>query len=183
MLNASAALAPWLLLGCLAARRGVRIASVALVIATQLVHYAQPDAGQATALALGALPLVLDRGVIERHFGVPCAALLVALAVATWAERDPLAPVEHVERILFLTAARGPLWIAAMIAAAAAMLVPLVWPPDRRAPLTARASGVLYIAATFAVTFAGDFPVPAFGAGAAPLLGWYAMLAVCRSER
>lgn len=45
----------------------------------------------------------------------------------------------------------------------------------------ARATGfalLLYLLASFIVTFIGNFPVPVFGAGAGPVLGWYALLGI-----
>jgi len=57
-LNISAAFVPWLALGFLGSTPGARSLSIVLMGVTQLIHFAQPDAAQATALAAGALPVL-----------------------------------------------------------------------------------------------------------------------------
>lgn len=173
-LNASAAFTPWLLLGWTAPLRLRPRAAVAATVA-QLVHLAQPDAGQATALAAGMLPLLLDRTNLERRVGLPLAVGFWALAAATWHRRDPLPAVDHVERSLVLASSGGVFWITAAALAAIALLLPLAAAVCRRADSLALAV-VLYLSATFIVTCVGNFPVPVFGAGAGPVLGWYALL-------
>jgi hypothetical protein len=107
--------------------------------------------------------------------------LLVALAVIAWTRRDPLPAVDHVERVLMIAASRGPLWLAACAAAALALFGPALAAGGALGGATA-----LYLAATIAATFAGNFPVPVLGAGAGPILGWFAFtvgLARCRDAR
>lgn len=116
-LNMSAALVPWLALGFVASNPGVR-----------------------------SLPVLTGGAIVNRRIGVPVAAVLLAIAAATWSRPDPLPPLDHVERILVLTASRGAPWLLG----------------------AALANRVM-------ATFFGNFPVPVFGAGAGPILGWYAL--------
>lgn len=183
-LNASAAFAPWILFALaqvgLARHRHTSIVVVLAVIAVQVVHVVQPDAGQATAFAVGVLPLVLDRGQVRPTIGIPLAIVSCVLAAVAWSRADPLAPVDHVERILWLGASLGPLWIAAMTVVCVLLVAPFVVAWAGRAHISVVLAAVGYVVATFVVTFVGSFPVPILGAGAAPVLGWYALLAVHR---
>ena len=181
-LHASAAFLPWLLGGLVSPSARARMFSLALVLGAQLVHLAQPDAAQATALAVGLLPL-LPRGTLPRRgLGLALAGLFLLLAAASWTRADPLAPVDYVERVLVLAISSGPLWTLAAGVAGGLLFLPLL--------LEARRSGTahpeaglafaLYFATTLGVTFLGHFPVPVMGAGAGPVLGWYAMVTLLR---
>lgn len=176
-LNASAVFAPWLLVGVrsLPARPW---RTALLLLLAQAVHVAQPDAAQASALAAGAAPLLLSDPP-GRRLGALLSAALVALAVAAWSAPDPLPALDHVERILWMASSLGWPWAAALLASL--LLLPAaLWaaaPPGER-PLALAFS--LYLAAAFVSTFVGHFPVHIAGAGAGPILGWYAMLGLLR---
>jgi len=161
-LAASAALAPWLLAAVAGAPGPGALAALAVA---QAVHLAQPDAAQATALAVGALPLLLGRRTAS---GAAAAALLTGSAAVAWQPADSLQPVAHVEGILELAWRSGPPWFALAAGALALAFLPL-----RRSPAAAA-----YLAAAVACTFGGAFPVPLLGAGAGPVLGWYGLLLV-----
>jgi hypothetical protein len=180
--HASAALAPWLLFGALFAPS--RALSLAALLFTQLVHLAQPDAAQATALAVGALPLLLDRTVVAPREGRATALAMVALACATWLRPDPLWPVEHVEGVFRVARTLGPLWLALVAAALACALAPFVSRTRATETITnARGlsaarmatSAVLYLSTAWVATTMGPYPVALFGAGAAPVFGWFAL--------
>jgi|JI10StandDraft_1071094.scaffolds.fasta_scaffold335363_2 hypothetical protein len=175
-LHMSAALAPLLLLGL----RHPGAAGPALVLGAQGVHLAQPDAAQATALALGALPLLLTRR--RRGEGALVAATLLGLAAATWYRVDPLHPLAHVEGILGLIADQGLPGITAAGGAGVALLAPLL-AGGKAAGVALPAGGLLYLGGSTGAASVGDFPVPVFGAGAGPVLGWYALIAVLISAR
>jgi hypothetical protein len=161
--NVSAALAPWLLLGHDAPRSAVRGRAAAAVLVAQVAHLAQPDAGQATALAVGIALSTRERAL---------SAGVALLAAATWLRPDPLAPVAHVERVLALAAAQGAPSVAAAALAVAALLV----------PLRARPAAAAYLLAALIVPLVGHFPVPVLGAGAGPVLGWYALRVTAASR-
>jgi hypothetical protein len=150
------AFAPWLFRG----------APLWLMLVVQATHVLQPDAVQATGLALGIMPL-LGRRLLLR-------AALLGLAAVAWLRSEPLAPVAHVEEIFTLIGALGPLWVAMAVVSGALLLAPCVLDGERRAL-------GLYLGV---VTLAGCFvphPVPVFGAGAGPVIGWYAMVGRRRS--
>lgn len=179
-LNASAAFLPWLLVGMSASQAGVRRGCTVLALLAQGVHGLQPDAAQATALAGGTLVLMRPwaRGP-GRGLRMAVVGLMGGLAAWTWTRADPLAPVAHVERILFLAADRGPVWLGATGAVGALLLGVFLFTARASAP--ARARLVLAFGTAFALTglatFLGNFPVPLMGAGAGPVLGWYAFAA------
>ncbi|MDC0714407.1 hypothetical protein POL68_38485 [Stigmatella sp. ncwal1] len=179
-LNASAAFLPWILAGMSASHPAVRKTSAVLALGAQLIHLAQPDAAQASALAGGALALLVGNHLFGVAPRMALGGLMAVLAGFTWTRVDPLPAVDHVERILFLAAARGPEWIGATLAVGALVLLVFLHAARNPHPAHARAAiGFgLYTALTLAVTFFGNFPVPWMGAGAGPVLGWYAFAAV-----
>ncbi|WP_225408237.1 hypothetical protein [Stigmatella hybrida] len=179
-LNASAAFLPWLLVGMSASHAGVRRGCTVLALLAQGVHWLQPDAAQATALAGGTLVLMRPWAPVPgRLLRMAVVGLMGGLAAWTWARADPLAPVAHVERILFLAADRGPVWLGATGALGALLLGAFLLTARASAP--ARAWVVLAFGIAFALavgaTFLGNFPVPLMGAGAGPVMGWYAFAA------
>ncbi len=184
-LNMSAAFLPWLALGFVSSNPRTRSLTLVLTGATQLVHLVQPDAAQATALAIGALPVLTGPALVNRRIGVPVAAALLAMAAATWRRPDPLLALDHVERILVLTASRGVPWVFAAALAGGALLAPFALAMRAQRPVESQlAAGlVLYLCASAVATFFGNFPVPVFGAGAGPILGWYAMVSVFSASR
>jgi cell division protein FtsW (lipid II flippase) len=175
--HASGALAPWLLMGLAARSSTARRLSLAATCAAQLVHVAQPDAGQATALAAGGLVLLTYSSSVPRLERLGAGLALAGATAIAWARPDPLAPVDHVERVLFLAFDRGPAWTVAVAAAMLPLFAGLAGRDARtREPISLAVLG--YFAASFAVTFFGHFPVPVYGAGFALPLGWFALLAV-----
>jgi hypothetical protein len=165
-LNVSAAVLPWIVVVLATAEGAARGRALVVACAAQAIHVAQPDAAQATALACAALPLVLAR---EARATAGVAALL-ALAAVAWTRRDPLPPVDHVERVLAIAWARGPRWTAACGAAALALFAPAAAAGNQLG-----AAAALYLLAALVATFFGHFPVPVLGAGAGPILGWFAL--------
>jgi len=176
-LNVSAALAPWCL-GGLCAPQGSRNRAAVFVLVAQVAHVVQPDAGQATALAAGAVPLLLGCSQIKEALRLPLAVVMTLAAVAAWLRDDPLPAVEHVERILILASMKGPAVLVAAVLAGLGLVLPFITFKQER-PLYATVFALLlYLLASFIVTFIGNFPVPVFGAGAGPVLGWYALLSI-----
>lgn len=181
-LHASAALAPWLLLGLGAPAASARKRALVAALAVQLVHWLQPDAAQASALAAGSIAILLVDDKTPRIARLTC-VLHAGAAALTWRRPDPLAPVEHVERVFYLAIEQGPGWLAACATTTGLLLFALV---NRRLswPLPPLACAALcYFTASVLATFFGHFPVPVLGAGFASVLGWYALLAVSTFER
>ncbi|PTL80315.1 hypothetical protein [Vitiosangium sp. GDMCC 1.1324] len=177
-LHASAAFLPWVLGGLASSSERARANSLALALGAQLIHLAQPDAAQATALALGLLPLLWSGTLVRRGTGLALAGVFLMLAAGSWTRADPLLAVDHVERVLVLAFSRGVLWTLAAGVAGALVFVPLILSLRRTstAPPGFGLSVTLYFTTTLGVTFLGNFPVPVMGAGAGPVLGWYAMV-------
>lgn len=175
-LNASMALAPWALLALAVAETKGSLGAIALVAGVQVAHIAQPDGGQAMALAAGSVAVLLSRAMNAPNAG---ASLLVsALFAVAWMRPDPLAPVDHVERILHMIG-QSMVWVVIASAAGLCLAAPLLFVARARDPATKRlALGFIVMLVTaFAATWLGNFPVPVFGAGASGVLGWYSMVA------
>ncbi|WP_246357295.1 hypothetical protein [Pyxidicoccus fallax] len=179
-LHASSVFAPWVLVAISASLHRRFALSVVLALAMSAIHVAQPDAGQGTAFALAAVTLLARaRSIPWPRRALGCAGVL-ALGLAAWFRVDPLHAVPHVERIVHLAAAQGPVLGALAVLSLALLFVPSVWTATR-AP-TSDAPGAMlsvslavYLAVTVLVTELGNFPVPVLGAGAGAVLGWYAM--------
>ncbi|WP_394830213.1 hypothetical protein LVJ94_27265 [Pendulispora rubella] len=169
-LNASMALSPWVL-G--AARDRSPAWGSGMLLAFLGLHVVQPDAGQATALGAAIVALTVRRSPLS-------AIAAAALVWGAWMRADPLLPVDHVERILVLAVSDGPLIAGAAVVALGLLFLPIVRAlghADAENRWLGLAFGI-YGFGEIAMTFAGNFPVPIMGAGAGPVLGWYAMLAI-----
>lgn len=135
---------------------------------------AQPDASQATAFALACgLPVCAAPG--RPSAKAVMGAALVACAVWAWRQPDPLLPVPHVEGVLDLARAAGPLALATAIASLALPPVALVLLSQAfdDAGLLAVA---IYFGAVDALAWLQLTPMPLLGFGAGPILGYVAMV-------
>lgn len=152
-----------------------------LLLVMQAVHLAQPDAGQATAVAAASV-VIAARGP-ERTIPRVCAALSVAAAVATWLRADPLPPAPFVEDIVGRAFGIAP-WVGclALASVAAPLAAFRVERGDDVSPTTKAAAGALtaYFTATLLVTIVGRFPVPLLGFGISPIVGAFLGLAALR---
>ena len=135
---------------------------------------AQPDASQATAFALACgIPLCTTPG--RPSAKAVMFAALVTCAVWAWRQPDPLLPVPHVEGVLDLARAAGPLALATAVASLALPPVALV--------LLSNAFGdagllavAIYFGAVDALAWFQLTPMPLLGFGAGPILGYVAMV-------
>lgn len=157
----------------------------AALLAVQIVHVLQPDAGQATAVA--AASVVLLAGPVGGGSRA-CLVASIAVAVVAWLRPDPLQPAPFVEDVVALAFDLTP-WLgcAALVAVVAGVLAP--WAERRRAdlrvaaPATARSAAAAleaYLVTAFLVSLTGRFPVPLLGAAVSPVVGWFLGLGVLR---
>ena len=177
--NVSAVFAPWLL-WAIYVFRGKAAASVALAVGVSIIHVLQPDAGQATAFGCAAIVLfALSTSAGRLSSVLGCATTLLGIVMA-WRRADPLASVDHVERILHLAVDAGPPLTITAFFGLVLLLVPMVFVAFGAARSQQRwlaASLATYTLAGIAATELGHFPVPVIGAGAGPVLGWYGAIA------
>ncbi|MEZ4298821.1 MAG: hypothetical protein R3B70_27975 [Polyangiaceae bacterium] len=189
LLHPSALFSPLLL--AVASRQIIRRPPATLVVlaATQALHLAQPDAGQATSFGVAVAVLILGTRALASPLSRGFALALTAASIAVaWLRPDPLAPAPFVEDILARAAAQSP----AIGGLAAYSLFFLVITPQlapatslgahagaRRGPGVAPGAMALtaYLACSVLVVLAGQFPVPVLGFGASPVLGVYLGLA------
>jgi len=169
-LNASQFLAPLLIWICslMLDRRTIFPA-----ISILLLHYFQPDAGQATALALSLCVLSFSISGVAFYWRALSALGALAVASFTWRQPDPLEAIPHVEGILHLATSEGPAMILMSVCAGLLLFLPPI--QTFRAQTRVSLAMITYWATAFLVTELGNFPVPIFGAGAASVLGWYVM--------
>ena len=178
-LHGSALLTPLLMVVAAGTVRARPIATGVMLTACQLVHLAQPDAGQATALG-AASAWVLLKGTTS-----PVArGLVIASAVSSalvWLRPDPLPHAPFVEDIVAVAFRVAPLvGVLALLS-----VIPLVLAPLANAPAhatdpavnDARTGLALYLAGTIVVPFFGEFPVPLLGFGPSPMVGAFVGLA------
>jgi len=131
----------------------------------------QPDISQLAGFALAATILCASR------FGLPGALIAPVLAVgaiiACLLRPDPLAPVPHVEGIVFLAFSETPIIATGMtVSLALAALSPLLtW------PIPAARPAALALTADFGATslafLLGAYPVPLAGYGLSFVVGWW----------
>ena len=149
-----------------------------------LVHFFQPDAGQATAFAFGIVASCLFNKKIVPGYRAASVAIVIVASLLTWGQADPLAPVAHVEQIMGLMLAYGSIGILGLIAGITLVFLPFILLPlSQQTPVSAKSLGMAFLAylfAQFAVTQIGHFPVPILGAGAAPVIGWFLMIVLER---
>ena len=175
MLNVSSVATPIVVLAasaCFARRRW--LAAAALVGATQVVHFLQPDAGQALALALAGVAAVLFAPHLPRVARAVAIAALAASAVLIWARPDPLPPVADVEGIVGLAGDQGLLVRLLAIASVAIIPASSALAAREAPPGSPRTSAIAlagYVTGVCTAPLAGNFPVPVLGFGVSPILG------------
>lgn len=136
---------------------------------------AQPDASQATALAMAVL-VIVARLPAARVTRIGIATLISFGTVVAWLRPDPLAPVAEVEGVIGLAYALSPLIaILAVVALGGATLAPVViavrteFPDVRTAALALSA----YFVLSALTPLFGAFPVPLVGITMSPIIGFW----------
>ncbi len=155
-----------------------RVAAHVSLLGLQGVHFLQPDAGQATALACGAIAFVL----VDRQHRQRTLLVLTYLisAAATWARFDPLPPAAFVEDIVVRSFALAPaLGVVALVSLLLLVTSPLLAEQTPRSRPAAIALSAYLVAATLVVCV-GEYPVPLLGFGTSPTLGAFLALAALR---
>lgn len=175
-INVAAAILPFLIV----VLSGRRWAPVALLM-VMLLLVAQPDASQASAVAIAGLCLVVaarQRGVI-----LVAAGVLAVLAVVAWFRPDPLPSVAEVEGIIALAWDRAPIVaVSAVGALALAVATPLLDSVRSRDAAAAALAG--YMAVTAFAPAIGAFPVPLVGLTISPVIGfWLGIGALAQRRR
>jgi cell division protein FtsW (lipid II flippase) len=169
----SAVLTPLIVLGMArAVARGRTALALGLLASVQGVHIVQPDAAQASSVALAALIVAVasPRAGLALRFGLGLLAV-VSCAIA-WQRPDPLPPAPFVENSLSLAWALGwPMGAGAVLSLSLPSLVPWGQAWRRRADaVSAVALGASIAVSSLGVAL-GNFPVPFLGYGGSPVLG------------
>jgi hypothetical protein len=146
-----------------------------LWLAAMSLLLTQPDASQASALAIAAPSLFAHWPPKWRW---PLLAVTILLAAMSWFRPDPLQPVAEVEGIIELMWQISPALAAIGLAALGATIIAV-----RRADTSSTALAAYCAAVTLTPAF-GHFPVPLAGAGISFPLGWWLGVAVLlRSQK
>jgi cell division protein FtsW (lipid II flippase) len=126
---------------------------------------AQPDASQATAfaVAMGMIWATAQHSQKVLRLG---AIILVGIALFSWTRFDPLLPVPHVEQIYQLALKAGLLYAIPSYICCLLLLVPFISKSKASMALG------LYFLTCLIAPLIGAFPVPVFGFGLSPILGY-----------
>lgn len=143
----------------------------------------QPDASQATALALAVCVLAA-----ARRSDPPPVRGAVAAAVLTagwtWTQPDPLQPVPEVEQIIQLAAGHSPYLAAAGVLLLGALAATPFLATRGHAGAAAPGLAVSALFAGWAIAPAlGAFPTPMIGVGLSPILGGWIGIGLLASLR
>lgn len=134
----------------------------------------QPDASQATALALALCVAAFGARTSSPRLGWGVAVVGLALAAVSWMRPDPLQPVAEVEEVIQLAAGLSP-WLAALsVLALAAFVATPAWTARANPAPIVRTAGYALSALLLVWCLApavGAFPVPLVGVGLSPILG------------
>jgi hypothetical protein len=147
-------------------------ALVALVVSAM-----QPDASQATALALAVCALAAVRRTDRLAVRGAVAGAAILIASWSWTRSDPLTPVPEVEEVIQLAASHSLVLAAAGVLLLAALAATPLLATRGRQPdeLTAAGLALTALLAGWVVAPAlGAFPTPMIGVGLSPVLGvWF----------
>lgn len=159
---------------------GRRWAPVAL-LAVMLLLTLQPDASQASAVAIAGICSFVS----GKKSGIALGAVVVlsVLAIVAWFRPDPLPSVAEVEGIIALAWDRAPIVaVIAVGALALAVATPLLGSVRSRDAAAAALAG--YIAVTAFAPAIGAFPVPLVGLTISPVIGfWLGIGALAQRRR
>lgn len=150
------------------------IATLLIFGLVMFFHVAQPDAGQATALAVAGLVVAAlrDQPIWSR---ITFAGVGILGAGAAWLRPDPLHGVPMVEDIVpEAFAMHAGVGIAAVVALALLPMSAFAFARCFEVSHPARVYGfvlVAYFLASVVVVGVGEFPTPVLGFGASPMLG------------
>jgi hypothetical protein len=137
----------------------------------------QPDASQATALALAVCALAAVRRTDRLTVRGAVAGAAILIAGWSWTRPDPLTPVPEVEEVIQLAASHSiALAAAGVLLLAALAATPLLATRGRKPGLlTAAGLALTALLAGWVVAPAlGAFPTPLIGVGLSPVLGvWF----------
>jgi hypothetical protein len=179
-LHPSAIVAPATLVWVMTRTAHGRVPTWLYVVALQIGHILQPDAGQATALSVGVAAAALVGNASARSMG--CAAVWLLSGLAAWFRPDSLQPVPFVEDIVSRAFVTGPaVGVAALASLALFAASPWLGKTAGSEPahmLRARAALTGYFAGALVAAAAGAFPVPMLGFGVSPVIGAFLGLAV-----
>lgn len=136
----------------------------------------QPDASQASAFAVAAAAVLLQRGPLySSHWAA--GSIVFGAALLAWWRPDPLEAVPHVEGIMGLAATLGGGWVIASALALALLPLPfIVVALSRREHRPEGYSLAAYFGMVCVAPLVGPYPVPILGFGLSPILGYFAAL-------
>lgn len=174
-LHPAALATPLLLLTIVIAWERRKAALTIILIAAGLaLHIAQPDAGQATAFAAGAILLaaIPDKRIVARLSLVILASLG---AFTAWTRPDPLLGVAMVEdivpRAFAMHAGLGIVAVITLVMLPGAAIGIAQQSKTNRLRRLYGLTLAAYFAASIIVVAIGEFPTPVLGFGASPIWG------------
>ncbi len=144
--------------------------AVIITAAVILTLVFQPDASQVTGFTIPVL-MLLSSKIANTRLRVLLTGIAAIPIVLSWVYLDKLPPVEYVERIVWMAANEGVVWMSLGIVSLILLPLPFLFFPPDNGVLISRCIGLYYII-IIASTFLGNFPVPLMGYGMSPVLGY-----------
>ena len=169
----NANLAALLLPPCIVAFASIRLhrgTVFALITALLLLLWAQPDASQATGLALAGCVLAREW---NKQLRLLSSILFIGVAALVWFRIDPLAPVATVEGVVGLATAVSPFLAILILAALSVTIASIPMLAKHSGERTAGYALFAYAAAVSLSAAIGNFPVPLAGFGISFPIGWW----------
>jgi cell division protein FtsW (lipid II flippase) len=182
-LNISMAIAPLVLYGVYCNLENRPTYSVLISILLTILHFLQPDAGQAVATALSIAVIFILSSKTQYFYRIGGILIPLIGAAVTWSRPDPLQPVPHVEQILNIMASSGAIAVFGICISMTLLLIPFI--SEIRKKNSTSVLGMIflvYFVSEFAMTQVRWFPTPILGAGAAPVIGWYLMFSLLKVD-
>jgi hypothetical protein len=142
-----------------------------IIIGILLLLLFQPDASQLTGFAIPAMIMLFSK-VNSKTLRLLIASTFSIFVISSWVYLDNLPPVDYVERIVYMVANMGNLWLFLGIISLIILPLPFLLFPPQNARLISRCIGAYFIIIIISTLF-GNFPVPLMGYGISPIIGYF----------
>ena len=150
--------------------KGVKI-GFTITIGIVLLLLFQPDASQLTGFAIPAMIMLFSK-VNSKTLRLLIASIFSIFVISSWVYLDNLPPVDYVERIVYMVANMGNLWLFLGIISLIILPLPFLLFPPKNAELLSSCIGIYFIIVIISTLF-GNFPVPLMGYGISPIIGYF----------
>lgn len=145
-----------------------------IAIGIIMILFFQPDASQLTGFAIPMM-IMLCQKAKSRSKSLLIIIVFSLFVILSWMCLDKLPPVSHVERIIYMVAEMGFIWLILGVISLLILPLPFILFPPKNSESISKYIGFYYIIIILS-TFFGSFPVPLMGYGISPIIGFYISL-------